>query len=32
VAYNLNPMHRGLNRSDSRLLWNAIIDWHGLVR
>jgi hypothetical protein len=32
VAYNLNPMHRDLSRSDHRLLWNAISDWQTLVR
>jgi hypothetical protein len=32
VAYNFNPMHRDLNRSDYRLLWNAILNWQALVR
>jgi hypothetical protein len=31
VAYNFNPMHRDLNRSDYRLLWNAILNWGYLV-
>ena len=31
VAYNFNPMHRDLNRSDYRLLWNAILNWEFLV-
>ena len=31
VAYNFNPMHRDLNRSDYRLLWNAILNWQRLV-
>jgi hypothetical protein len=30
IAYNFNPMHRDLNRSDYRMLWNAIINWDGL--
>ncbi len=30
VAYNFNPMHRDLNRSDYRLLWNAILNWGEL--
>jgi hypothetical protein len=30
VAYNFNPMHRDLNRSDYRLLWNAILNWASL--
>jgi hypothetical protein len=30
VAYNFNPMHRDLNRSDERLLWNAILNWREL--
>ena len=30
VAYNFNPMHRDLNRSDYRLLWNAILNWGQL--
>jgi Zinc carboxypeptidase len=30
VAYNFNPMHRDLNRSDYRLLWNAILNWQRL--
>jgi hypothetical protein len=31
VAYNFNPMHRDLNRSDYRLLWNAILNWGSLT-
>lgn len=30
LAYNFNPMHRDLNRSDYRLLWNAILNWNAL--
>jgi hypothetical protein len=32
VAYNSNPMHRDLNRSDDRLIWSAILNWQALVR
>jgi hypothetical protein len=32
VAYNFNPLHRDLNRSDFRLLWNAILNWEALGR
>ncbi|MGB5296951.1 MAG: hypothetical protein WBP34_18565, partial [Thermoanaerobaculia bacterium] len=31
VAYNFNPMHRYLNHSDHRFLWNAIMNWQQLV-
>ncbi len=31
VAYNFNPMHRYLNHSDHRFLWNAIINWQSLL-
>ena len=27
LAYNFNPIHRTLNRSDHRLLWNALLNW-----
>ena len=27
LAYNFNPIHRLLNRSDHRLLWNALLNW-----
>ncbi|HUU38448.1 MAG TPA: M14 family zinc carboxypeptidase, partial [Candidatus Desulfaltia sp.] len=27
LAYNFNPIHRELNRSDYRLLWNALLNW-----
>ena len=30
VAYNFNPMHRDLNHSDYRLLWNGILNWQHL--
>jgi hypothetical protein len=32
VAYNFNPMHRDLNRSDYRLLWNAILNWQAILQ
>jgi hypothetical protein len=32
VAFNFNPMHRDLNRSDYRFLWNVILNWSGLPR
>jgi hypothetical protein len=30
VVYNFNPLHRDLNHSDYRLLWNAILNWRWL--
>ena len=30
VAYNFNPIHRDLNHSDHRFLWNAILNWSYL--
>ncbi len=30
VVYNFNPMHRDLNHSDYRLLWNAVLNWRHL--
>jgi hypothetical protein len=30
VAFNFNPVHRDLNRSDYRLLWNALLNWQKL--
>jgi hypothetical protein len=30
IAYNFNPMHRDLNRSDYRFLWNAVLNWNAL--
>jgi hypothetical protein len=32
IAYNFNPMHRDLNRSDYRFLWNAILNWQHLLQ
>ena len=31
VAYNFSPIHRDMNRSDYRLLWNAIVNWRQLT-
>jgi hypothetical protein len=30
VAFNFNPVHRDLNRSDFRFLWNALLNWNAL--
>jgi hypothetical protein len=30
LAYNFNPVHRELNHSDYRLLWNALLNWGAL--
>ncbi|MGZ5479721.1 MAG: hypothetical protein ACXWGZ_09010, partial [Candidatus Aminicenantales bacterium] len=27
IAFNFNPIHRDLNRSDHRFLWNALLNW-----
>ena len=32
LVYNFNPMHRDLNYSDFRLLWNGILNWHYLTQ
>ena len=31
VAYNFSPIHRDMNRSDHRFLWNAILNWNALT-
>jgi hypothetical protein len=31
IAFNLNPLHRDLNRGDHRLVWNAILNWKAIV-
>jgi len=28
IAFLFNPIHRDLNRSDHRILWNAILNWN----
>jgi hypothetical protein len=30
IAFLFNPIHRDLNRSDHRFLWNAILNWNAL--
>jgi hypothetical protein len=30
IAFNFNPLHRDLNRSDYRFLWNALLNWNAL--
>jgi hypothetical protein len=30
VVFNFNPMHRDLNHSDYRFLWNAVLNWRHL--
>jgi hypothetical protein len=30
IAYNFDPIHRDLNRSDFRFLWNALLNWNAL--
>jgi hypothetical protein len=32
VTYNFNGIHRDMNRSDYRLVWNAVINWNALPR
>ncbi len=32
VAYNFCPIHRDMNRSDYRFLWNAILNWNAMPR
>ncbi len=31
IAFNFNPMHRDLNHSDHRFLWNAILNWNKIL-
>jgi hypothetical protein len=30
LAFNFNPIHRDLNHSDYRFLWNGILNWNAL--
>jgi hypothetical protein len=30
VAFNFDPVHRAMNRSDFRMLWNVILNWNDL--
>jgi hypothetical protein len=32
IAFNFNPIHRDLNRSDHRFLWNALLNWSFLLK
>jgi len=32
VAFLFNPIHRDLNRSDHRFLWNALLNWSALLK
>jgi Zinc carboxypeptidase len=32
IAFNFNPIHRDLNRSDYRMLWNALLNWNALLK
>jgi Zinc carboxypeptidase len=32
IAFNFNPIHRDLNRSDHRFLWNALLNWNYLAK
>lgn len=31
IAFNFNPIHRDLNRSDHRFFWNALLNWSYLI-
>jgi hypothetical protein len=31
IVFNFNPVHRDLNRSDHRLLWNALLNWRRIL-
>jgi hypothetical protein len=31
IAFNFNPMHRDMNRSDYRFLWNTILNWRYIL-
>jgi hypothetical protein len=31
IAFNFNPMHRDLNHSDARFLWNAVLNWKKIL-
>ena len=31
IAFNFNPLHRDLNHSDARFLWNAILNWKKIL-
>jgi hypothetical protein len=31
IAFNFNPLHRDLNHSDYRFLWNALLNWRYIL-
>jgi hypothetical protein len=31
IAFNFNPLHRDLNHSDFRFLWNAVLNWKKIL-
>jgi len=31
IAFNFNPMHRDLNYSDHRFLWNVLLNWKKIL-
>lgn len=31
IAFNFNPIHRDLNHSDARFLWNVILNWKKIL-
>lgn len=31
IAFNFNPLHRDLNHSDYRFLWNALLNWRHIL-
>ena len=28
IAFNFDPIHRSMSRSDFRLVWNALLNWN----
>jgi hypothetical protein len=31
VAFNFDPLHRGMHRGDQRFLWNAILNRQAIL-
>jgi Zinc carboxypeptidase len=31
IAFNFNPLHRDLNHSDARFLWNVLLNWKKIL-
>ena len=31
IAFNFDPIHRTLSRSDFRMVWNAILNWNDFA-